>query len=263
MNRWLLLLCLAFLTFPKTLWAEEGMWLFNDPPRKLLKERYNYDITDSFLDHLRLASVRLPHGSGSFVSADGLVMTNHHVASTAIQKLSTQEKDLLQDGFLAHNEGEELKCLDEELFVLVEIADVTDQVKGAVKPGISGEDAFEARQAVINKIQAESEKKTGMFSEVVTLFQGNRYHLYRYKRYTDIRLVFAPEQDIAFYGGDADNFAYPRYDLDMCFFRVYEDGKPAKIEHYLKWSKAGVQDNELVFASGHPGHTDRLNTVAD
>src|SRR5262249_52434242 len=122
---------------------------------------------------------------------------------------------------------------------------------------------FEARRGIIAKIEADSQKETKLRSNVVTLYQGGQYHLYRFKRYTDVRLVFAPEQQIAFYGGDPDNFAYPRYDLDMCFFRVYENGQPAKIEHYLKWSQAGPQDNELIFVSGHPGHTDRLNTVAD
>ncbi len=158
---------------------------------------------------------------------------------------------------------EEFKSVDEELNVLMDIVDVTDQVKAAVKPDMTPEKAFEARRAVIAKIEKQSQDKTGLRSNVITLYQGGQYHLYRFKRYTDVRLVFAPEQQIAFYGGDADNFAYPRYDLDMCFFRVYENGKPAKIEHYLKWSKNGAEDNELVFVSGHPGHTDRLNTVAE
>src|SRR5436305_8560334 len=143
------------------------------------------------------------------------------------------------------------------------IEDVTARVTAALKPGMSAEQSAAARQKAIAEIEKESKEKTGLRSDVVTLYQGGAYHLYRFKRYDDVRLVFAPEQQIAFYGGDADNFAYPRYDLDMCFFRVYEDGKPAKIPHYLKWSKAGIKDNELVFVSGHPGHTDRLNTVAD
>jgi len=254
---------LLVLALPYTLAAEEGMWLFNNPPRKLLKENYKFDITDAWLTHLQRASVRLPHGSGSFVSADGLVMTNHHVASTAIQKLSTKEKDLLKLGFLANGLTEELKCVGEELFILMEIEDVTKTVKGAVKPGLSDEDAFAARQAIIATIQSDSEKKSGLHSEVVQLYQGNMYHLYRYKRYTDIRLVFAPEQQIAFFGGDADNFAYPRYDLDVTLFRVYEDGKPIKVEHFLKWNDAGVSDDELVFVSGHPGKTSRLQTLAE
>ena len=164
-------------------------------------------------------------------------------------------------GFHAKTRDEEIKCVDLELNVLMSIEDVTERVNAAVKPDMSPADAQKARRAVMNTIEKESLDKTGLRSDVVTLYQGGQYHLYRYKKYTDVRLVFAPEQDIAFFGGDPDNFEYPRYDLDICFFRVYEDGKPAKIEHYLKWSKAGAGENELVFVAGHPGHTDRLNTV--
>ena len=244
--------------------ADEGMWLFNNPPRKLLKEKYGFDPTDQWLVHVQKASVRFNSGgSGSFVSADGLVMTNHHVGLGALQKLSKPGKDYVKDGFYAKTLEDEFKSVDEELNVLMDITDVTAQVKAAVKADMTPEKAFEARRAVIANIESDSEKKTGLRSNVVTLYQGGQYHLYRYKRYTDVRLVFAPEQQIAFFGGDADNFAFPRYDLDVCFFRVYEDDKPAKIEHHLKWSAHGAKDNELVFVSGHPGHTDRLNTVAE
>ena len=184
--------------------------------------------------------------------------------STRLQKLSDdKDKDYVKDGFHAKTRAEEFKCLDLELNVLMSIEDVTEQVKAAVKPDMTPDEAFEARRAVIAKIEKESLEKTGLRSDVVTLYQGGMYHLYRYKKYTDVRLVFAPEQQIAFFGGDPDNFEYPRYDLDICFFRVYENGKPAKIEHYLKWSKAGRKDDELVFVSGHPGRTDRLDTVAE
>jgi hypothetical protein len=244
--------------------ADEGLWLFNNPPKKALKEKYQFDEPPSWYEHLQKASVRFNSGgSGSFVSADGLVMTNHHVGLGALQKLSKKGKDYVKDGFHARTLEEEFKSVDEELNVLMSIVDVTKEVKAAVNDKMTPEQAFEARRAAIAKIEADSLKETGLRSNVVTLYQGGQYHLYRYKVYTDVRLVFAPEQQIAFFGGDPDNFAYPRYDLDMCFFRVYEDGKPAKIEHYLKWSKSGVQDNELVFVSGHPGNTDRLNTVAD
>jgi hypothetical protein len=169
----------------------------------------------------------------------------------------------VKDGFHAKTLADEVPSVDEELNVLMSIVDVTEKVKAAVNDKMTPEQAFEARRGIISQIEEESKKETGLRSNVVTLYQGAQYNLYRYKRYTDVRLVFAPEQQIAFYGGDPDNFAFPRYDLDMCFFRVYENGKPAKIEHFLKWSKDGVHDGDLAFVSGHPGHTDRLNTVAD
>jgi hypothetical protein len=244
--------------------ADEGLWLFNNPPKKQLKDKYQFDQSPTWYDHLQKSSVRFNSGgSGSFVSADGLVMTNHHVGLGALQKLSSKGKDFVKDGFYARTLADEFPAVDEELNVLMEIIDVTDQVKAAVTDKMTPEQAFEARRGIIAKIEADSEKQTGLRSNVITLYQGAQYHLYRFKRYTDVRLVFAPEQQIAFFGGDPDNFAYPRYDLDVCFFRVYEDGKPAKVPHYLKWSKSGPQDGELAFVSGHPGHTDRLNTQSD
>jgi hypothetical protein len=248
--------------FPQILRADEGMWLFNDPPRGLLKDRYGFEPTDDWLKHLQRASVRFNSGgSGSFISADGLVMTNHHVGADALQKLSSAEHNYLRDGFYAVQQADELKCVDLELNVLQSIEDVTKRVQGAVK-GLPAAEARAARRAVMNTIEEESLKETGLRSDVVTLYQGGLYHLYRFKKYTDVRLVFAPEKSIAFFGGDADNFEYPRYDLDICFFRAYEDGKPAKVEHYLAWSKAGAGDGELIFVSGHPGRTNRLDTIA-
>jgi hypothetical protein len=242
--------------------ADEGMWLFNNPPRKILKDRYDFDATPQWLEHVQKSSVRFNSGgSGSFVSADGLVLTNHHVGLDVLQKISTEKKNYVKDGFYARTYAEEVKSPDAELNVLMEIEDVTDRVNAAVKPGMGPAEAQKARRAVINTIQKESQDNTGLRSDMVTLFQGGQYHLYRFKKYTDVRLVFAPEVDIAFFGGDPDNFEYPRYDLDICFFRVYENDNPAKIEHYLTWSEAGCKDGELIFVSGHPGRTNRLNTV--
>ena len=243
--------------------ADEGMWLFNNPPKKLLKEKYGFEPSPQWLEHLQRASIRFNSGgSGSFVSSAGLVMTNHHVGADALQKLSDKTHDYLRTGFHAKTRAEEFKCLDLELNVLRDIEDVTARVNAAVKPGATLAEAQQARRAAMNTIEEESARKTGLRSDVVTLYHGGLYHLYRLKKYTDVRLVFAPEQAIAFFGGDPDNFEYPRYDLDICFFRVYENGKPAKIPHFLRWSKAGAGDGELVFVSGHPGRTDRLNTVA-
>ncbi len=244
--------------------ANEGMWLFNDPPRKVLKEQYGFEPTDQWLEHVQKSSVRFNSGgSGSFVSPDGLVLSNHHVGADCLQKLGSEEKNYLRDGFHARTHAEEMRCHDLELNVLMSMEDVTDRVKSAVKPEMNADQAFAARRSVMAEIEKESLDKTGLRSDVVTLFQGGKYHLYRYKKYTDVRLVFAPEQQAAFYGGDPDNFEYPRYDLDICFFRAYENGQPAKVEHYLKWSEKGPAENELVFVSGHPGGTSRSLTMEE
>ena len=243
--------------------ADEGMWLYNAPPKKQLKSKYNFELTEPWMDHLRLSSVRFNNGgSGSFVSDQGLVLTNHHVGADAIQKLSTEGSDLIKTGFLARSRDQELPTKDLELNVLYDIVDVTDKVKGAVTKDMSAEQAEAARRAVKARLEKESLDQTGLRSDVVTLFRGGAYHLYRYKKYTDIRLVFAPEIGIAFYGGDTDNFEYPRYCLDMTLFRVYEDGKPVRPKEFLKPSQGSLKEGDLTFVSGHPGRTERQNTAA-
>ncbi len=244
--------------------ADEGMWLFSAPPREEIQAKYGFEITDAWLNHLMKSSVRFNSGgSGSFVSADGLVVTNHHVAADAIQKLSSEEHNYLRDGFLAKTQADELKCVDLELNVLQSIEDVTARVNAAIPVGATSEAAAAARRKVMAAIEKESLEKTGLRSDVVTLYQGGAYHLYRFKKYTDVRLVFAPELSVAFFGGDPDNFEYPRYNLDVAFLRVYENGQPVKPANYLTWSKVGAQDGELAFVSGHPGTTRRLLTVPE
>ncbi len=243
--------------------ADEGMWVFNNLPLKQLKAAYNFEPSLGWIEHLRSSAVRFNSGgSGSFVSADGLVMTNHHVGADMLQKISTSKKDYYKDGFLARTHAEEVKAPDLELNVLVGIEDVTERVLAAVKPGIDDAAAAVAKRGAMATIEKEATEKTGLRSDVVTLYNGGQYHLYTYKKYTDVRLVFAPEFAIAFFGGDPDNFEYPRYDLDVCFFRAYENDKPARPKHYLTWSPAGANDGDLVFVAGHPGKTDRMNTLA-
>ncbi len=243
--------------------ADEGMWLFNVPPTAQLKAKYGFDLTKSWLQHTQLSSVRFNNGgSGSFVSPDGLTFTNHHVGSECIQQLSTDGKDYFKTGFYAKTEAEEAKCPDLELNVLENIEDVTSKVNAAVKPGMSVADQGQAQRAAMSTIEQQCATETKLRCDVTTLYSGAMYHLYKYKKYTDVRLVFAPEFDAAFFGGDPDNFEYPRYDLDVCFFRVYDNDKPAHLDNYLKWSTVGVKDGDLIFVSGNPGSTGRLNTMA-
>jgi Peptidase S46 len=253
---------LVMIVSPLPLFADEGMWTFDNPPRKQWKERYNFEPTDAWLEHIRLSSARVEGSSGSFVSPNGLLMTNQHVASGQLQKLSTRERNYRQDGFYASTPAEELKCPDLEVAVLASYENVTARVQGAAKAGLSSKEANEARKAQMAAIEKESAEKTGLRSEVVTLYRGGEYWLYRFKKYTDIRLVFAPEEQVAFFGGDYDNFTYPRYCLDVTFFRVYENGQPLKTENYLKWSAQGPADGEFVLAIGNPGSTNRLLTLA-
>jgi len=250
------------IAFCPSAFADEGMWLFNAPPLKQLKEKYNFEPTPQWLEHLQKASVRFNSGgSGSFVSSTGLVITNHHVGLDTLQKVSSEKVNYVHDGFYAKTQKDEIKATDLELNVLMSIEDVTDRVKSAVRADMSPDDAGGARRAAIAAIEKESKDATGLRSDVVTLYGGGVYNLYRYKRYDDVRIVFAPEQQAAFYGGDPDNFEYPRYDLDICIFRAYENGQPAKPEHFLKWNTKGPSAGELTLVSGHPGRTERQLTT--
>ena len=252
---------LGGLAMPAT--SDEGMWLLDAPPRDLLKKKYDFDLTDPWLQKAMLSSVRLNSGgSGGFVSPDGLLVTNHHVAADATQKLSKPGRDLYHDGFYAATRDQELKCPDLEINVLQNITDVTKEVNAAVTPGMKPAEAFAARRAVMGKIEQDSLKATGLRSDVVTLYNGGAYHLYRYKKFTDVRLVFSPEKAIASFGGDVDNFEFPRMNLDVAFFRAYENDKPVHTPNYFKWSETGPAENDLVFVTGHPGTTQRLETLA-
>jgi len=243
--------------------ADEGMWTFDRPPSQTIQQRYGFNVTKDWLDHLRLSSVRFPDGSGSFVSPNGLVLTNHHVALEQLQKISTPQKNYVAEGFYARTRADEVKSADAELNVLVSTEEVTARVVAAAGKAGSAQGALEARKAEIARIQKESLDQTGLRSDVVTLYQGAQYWLYRYKKYTDVRLVFAPEQQMAFFGGDPDNFTYPRHDLDFAIFRVYENDQPITSAQYLKWNAKGAADQEPVFVTGHPASTDRDDTVAE
>jgi len=257
------LLLLIFTSISIIAFADEGMWTFDNPPAEQLKEKYGFTPTQEWLDHVRLASVRfMDGGSGSFVSSNGLVMTNHHVAVGQLQKISTEEKNYVNTGFFTSKMADEHKCPDLEVNVLISMDDVTQRVRSAMQEDMDKVEALKARKAEIAKIEKESLDETGLRSNVISLYHGGEYWLYRYKKYTDVRLVFAPERQAAYYGGDFDNFTYPRYDLDVAFFRVYEDDKPVKSEYYFKWNSKGAAEDELVFVPGNPGSTDRLYTYS-
>src|SRR6266567_6479794 len=256
------LLSLAFI-FSTLASADEGMWLYNAPPKEKIKAKYGFELTQEWLDHVRLSSVRFNNGgSGSFVSPDGLTFTNHHVGAGCVQQLSTEGHDYIKTGFYAKTQADEAKCPNLELNQLVGIEDVTEKINAGVKTQMSAADAGQAQRAAMSQVEKDCSTATGLRCDVVIFYSGQVYNLYKYKKYTDVRLVFAPEFDIAFFGGDPDNFTYPRYDLDITFFRVYENGKPAHLDHYLQWSRTGVNDGDLIFVSGHPGNTGRLLTVA-
>ncbi len=244
-----------------SLFAEEGMWTFDNPPLSQLKEKYNFIPNQNWLEHIRLSSLRINDGgSGSFVSPNGLLMTNHHVALSQIQKLSSEGFDIVKNGFYAPTQAEELKCKDLEINVLMEMHNVTDRVNSVVNEDMDLKEIESKKNAMFNDIRAEYEQKTGLRADKVDLYYGGEYWIYCYKKYTDIRLVFSPEYQAGFFGGAYDNFTYPRYNLDCTFLRAYEDGKPVKSDNYLKWNTSGVNAGELVFMAGNPGTTKRLYT---
>lgn len=254
------MLLVSFLATVPIARSDDGMWTFDNPPLKQWKERYGFEPTKEFLDNIRLSSVKFPGASGVFVSPNGLIATNHHVASGFIERLSSKERDLLKDGFYAKTQAEELKVPDGNVSILESYDNVTERVHTAAKAGTNDADSATKRTAEIAAI--EKDCPTGLRCEVVSLYSGGEYWIYRFKRYTDVRLVMAPEEQAAFFGGDYDNFVYPRHDLDFTFVRVYENGKPAATPNYLKWSAAGAPDGEFVVVSGYPGSTARLLTVA-
>ncbi len=254
----------APLLFAATALADEGMWTFNNFPTEKFKAKYGYAPTQDWLDHLRLSSVRIAGGcSASVVSPDGLVMTNHHCSHECIEQLSTAKQDFIKTGFFAKATKDEVKCPNMEINQLVEISDVTKRIQDATK-GVADDKFNDVQKSEIAKVEKEcSNGDDQLRCDVVTLYRGGHFDLYKYKRYQDIRLVFAPELAIAFFGGDPDNFNFPRYDLDVSFVRIYgKDGQPAKTDQYLKWSSTNAKDGDLTFVSGNPGGTSRQLTLA-
>ncbi|MBP9888150.1 MAG: S46 family peptidase [Leptospiraceae bacterium] len=261
--RKLLFMMITGITLNTNILSDEGMWTLDNLPQKNLQEKYDFKITDKWLKNAQLASVRFNDGgSGAFVSNGGLVLTNHHVAMGQLQKMSTKKSDYVKDGFFAKKNSDEKKCPDLELNVLISMENVTSQVVNASKNVETDKAKNEKRKEEIAKIEKTSNDKTRLRSDVVELYDGGEYWLYRYKKYTDVRLVMAPELQAAAFGGDPDNFNYPRFSLDFAFFRVYENNKPIESKNYFKWSKGGAKENELVFVFGHPGSTERQKTMS-
>ena len=258
---WLLLTVVPFMDAV----ADEGMWTLDNFPTAEVKSRYGVKVSNAWLDRVRLATVRLETGcTGSFVSPNGLVLTNHHCVRRCITQLSSAERDISAEGFLAKSKEEEERCQASQISVLVDTEEITDQVSRALE-GKSGADANEARKQTLTRLEkaCEDASNGALSCESVSLYNGGQHFLYKYQRYNDVRLVFAPETGIAAFGGDPDNFNFPRTCLDMSLLRVYENDGPAKTPNYLRWRAEGPDEGEPVFISGHPGTTERLLTVAE
>ena len=241
--------------------ADEGMWTYDNFPSALVREKFGATIDQPWLDRVRQATVRLAGCTASFVSEDGLILTNHHCITACLAENSNKDKSLLEDGFLARQRAQELRCPTQLADVLVGMDNITTKVEAA-SAGLDDRAANEARKRTLTALEQECEKTNGQKCQSVSLYNGGQYFLYRYQRYTDIRLVFAPEAGIAAFGGDPDNFQFPRWCLDMAFLRAYQDGKPVRIAQPLSINFAGAEAGELILVSGHPGSTDRLLTVS-
>ncbi len=239
------------------------MWTFDYPPFEYFKQAYNFTPTQKWFDNVRLSALRIPGCTASFVSADGLIMTNQHCADFHLPFVQKKGENLRKTGFYAATLKDERKTPGMYADQLVLIKDVTDSVQNAMNKGKTDEEKAKLRDKEIQELQTRYNKKTGLNTRVVSLYNGGRFSIYGYKRYNDVRLVFVPEKQTAYFGGDYDNFTYPRYDLDISFFRVYDDnGKPLKPKHFFKFSENGIQKGEPVFTVGNPGRTSRLKTVA-
>ena len=245
--------------------ADEGMWLVNQFPADKVKKAYGFAPNKDWLNKVQLSSVKLGGGcSGSFISSSGLVMTNHHCVEECVEQLSSTSSNLIADGFYAKTLSDEKRCPDFEVQRLIEIKDVTAQVSAKLQ-GKQGEEFQKAKKQIISELESACTQGSSENFQclVVTLYKGAQFHLYKYERYHDMRLVFVPEFKISFFGGDPDNFMFPRYDLDMALLRAYKEGKPVQNSHYFSWSKNPVKEGDLTFVTGNPGRTNRLSTVAE